>query len=73
MATIGRLSVHRIQASFLSKEWGPPQLADDPRFWALCGLPPGAYDLKGFAVGVPASTPPAKPRPTAAEATFWLG
>jgi len=25
LATTGRLSVHPIQASFLSKEWGPPQ------------------------------------------------
>ncbi len=48
-------------------------LADDPRFWALCGLAPGAYGLNGCAVGVPASTPPAKPHPTLAEATIWLG
>lgn len=48
-------------------------LADDPRFWALSGLTPGAYDLNGCAVGVPASTPPAKPRPTLAEAIIWLG
>ncbi len=48
-------------------------LADEPRFWALCGLPAGVYDLNGCAIGVPALTPPAKPRPTVAEATIWLG
>ncbi|MGD0783982.1 MAG: nitroreductase, partial [Candidatus Aminicenantales bacterium] len=47
-------------------------LADDPRFWALSGLPSGAYEINGCAVGVPASALPAKPRPTLAEATIWL-
>ena len=48
-------------------------LGAEPRFWALCGLPAGAYDLNGCALGVPVSTPPPKPRPTVQEAVLWLG
>ena len=47
-------------------------LADEARFWALCGLANGAYDLNACAVGVPAAIPTPKPRPTIAEATIWL-
>ena len=48
-------------------------LAGEPRFWALCGLSAGVYDVNGCAIGVPASIPPAKPRPTLDEAVIWLG
>ena len=47
-------------------------LADEPRFWELAGLPAGAYDLNGCAIGMPASWPEAKPRPTVEEATIWM-
>jgi nitroreductase len=47
-------------------------LADEPRFWALCGLPAGTYDVNGCAVGIPVCVPSGKPRPTVAEAAIWL-
>jgi hypothetical protein len=47
-------------------------LADEARFWTLCGLPPGTYEVNGCAIGVPASVPPGKPRPPVGEAVIWL-
>jgi nitroreductase len=47
-------------------------LADEPRFWELCTLPHGRYDVNGCAVGIPAVLPPLKPRPTLDEAAIWM-
>ena len=47
-------------------------LADEPRFWELCGLPHERYDLNGCAIGVPAGSPAPKPRPKPDEAAIWM-
>lgn len=47
-------------------------LADEPRFWELCGFAHGRYGVDGCAVGVPAVLPPPKPRPTIEEAVTWM-
>jgi nitroreductase len=63
-ATALRLGFHLVSAMAM--------LADEPRFWELAGLPAGAWDLNGCAIGMPVVVPAAKPRPTLEEATVWM-
>lgn len=48
------------------------QLADDPEFCSLLGIPPGAYGLDSCAIGYAKKVPPPTPRPAFEEAVSWL-
>ena len=48
------------------------QMSSDPAFCALLGLPPGAWELMGCAVGYPADELSPSIRPPAEDVTVWL-
>jgi nitroreductase len=48
------------------------QMSSDPAFCALLGLPPGAWELMGCAVGYPADQISPTIRPPAEDVTVWL-
>jgi nitroreductase len=48
------------------------QMSSDPAFCALLGLPPGAWELMGCAVGYPADQLSPAIRPPAEDVTVWL-
>ena len=48
-------------------------LADEPRFWELCQLPPERYAVNGCVIGVPAGSPqPPANLPSFDEAVIWM-
>jgi nitroreductase len=47
-------------------------LSDESRFWNLCNLPCGCYDVNGCAIGIPAVSPPARTLPLIDRATIWM-
>lgn len=48
------------------------QMSSDPAFCALLGLPPGAWELMGCAVGYPADELSPSIRPPVEDVTVWL-
>jgi nitroreductase len=48
------------------------QMSSDPAFCALLGLPPGAWELMGCAVGYPADQLSPAIRPQVEDVTVWL-
>jgi nitroreductase len=48
------------------------QMSSDPAFCAILGLPPGAWELMGCAVGYPADELSQSIRPAVEDVTVWL-
>jgi nitroreductase len=48
------------------------QMADDPEFCSLLGIPPGEFGLDSCAIGYAKQAPPPTPRPAFDEAVRWL-
>jgi nitroreductase len=64
MATALGLGLHLVSAT--------TQMADDPAFCGILGLPVAEYALNGCAIGVPAQTPEERPVADVAGAATWL-